>query len=139
EALKAFAELGTVETLWRLIDACATAPNYLQSLWGPGGQRAYELMLEIATKRPLIDVTTFQVVLDDFLRHVPKSFQLDFRKPIKVLQGRCDPYLGSSSRIEPWMGINPAIEVAVVDTGHFPHLELPPERWLAHAALPHSL
>ena len=86
-------------------------------------------MSQFATTGALLHVPTYQAVLNDFITRGPPPL-VTWRGSAQVWIGRHDPY-ALPNDAESWRGVLPEASVQFVETGHFPHLDLPPSTWLS--------
>jgi pimeloyl-ACP methyl ester carboxylesterase len=102
--------------------------NLLDFYWSPTATPQREAMNQLAATGALFHVPTYQAVLNDFFaRDVPRPTK--WRGSANVWIGRYDPY-ALPGDAEAWQAVLPSASIQFVETGHFPHLELPPSVWL---------
>jgi pimeloyl-ACP methyl ester carboxylesterase len=119
---------GDSESLWVLIGKLFTVSNLLDFYWGPGAKEQCESMKALAASGVLVNAATFQAVLADFLLRKPAP-PPPFSGSVRVLVGRFDPYARADDA-GLWRAVFPKAAVEFVETGDFPHLELPAEIWM---------
>jgi len=117
------------DTCWVLINALLATPHVLDDYWSPQAVEQCATMNRLAAEGSLLDFETFQAVVDDWVVEAAPNQLADPAQRTRVLIGRHDPY-AQSGDVDDWHRIFPAATVELVEAGHFPHLELPPERWL---------
>lgn len=118
-------------TLWALIDSLFSVRDLLDFYWSPTAMVQRVAMNQLAARGALLHVPTYQAVLNDFItRALPPP--VTWRGSAQVCIGRHDPY-ALPSDAESWRRVLPQASVQFVETGHFPHLELPPSLWLPRA------
>jgi pimeloyl-ACP methyl ester carboxylesterase len=117
------------QRLWPLIGAISVLPNLTDEYFTSQAVREREAARELAASGELVDGETFQAVLSEALTRPPQPLRGSSAIRVHVLIGRADPYALPDDR-EYWLRFLPQAHVSIVDTGHFPHLELPPIRWL---------
>jgi pimeloyl-ACP methyl ester carboxylesterase len=115
-------------TLWALIDRLFSVKDLLDFYWSPTAVVHRVAMNQLAARGALLHVPTYQAVLNDFIARGPPP-PVTWRGSANVWIGRHDPY-ALPSDAESWRGVLPQASVQFVETGHFPHLELPPSTWL---------
>lgn len=115
--------------LWALIGAIAAVPNLTDAYWSPSAREQRMLHRGLAAEGTLLDLPTFQAVMTQVLSRPPVERNLDDRVPVRVLVGRLDPMARPTDAAD-WRRYFPCAHVVEVDSGHFPHLELPPAIWL---------
>jgi pimeloyl-ACP methyl ester carboxylesterase len=76
-----------------------------------------------------VDFDTFQAVVNDALSVPLPPIRHTTGQRLRVLIGRHDPY-AEAADVDYWHSVFPVATVELVEAGHFPHLELPPECWL---------
>jgi pimeloyl-ACP methyl ester carboxylesterase len=118
-------------SLWDLIDRLFSVTNLLDFYWSPAATVQRKAMNELAAKGALFHLPTYQAVLNDFMTRSPPK-PTKWRGSAAVWIGRNDPY-ASPSDAEAWGAVLPSASIQFVDSGHFPHLELPPSLWLPRA------
>jgi len=117
------------ETLSALINAIMATPHVMNEYWGPLAVEQCATMHGLAAQGALLDFETFEAVIHDVPAVPPAAIAEDLGRQIQVLIGRHDPY-AEAGEVDYWRAWFPAATVELLDAGHFPHLELPPERWL---------
>jgi pimeloyl-ACP methyl ester carboxylesterase len=115
-------------SVWALIDALFKVPTLLDFYWSPSATAQRGAMNALAATGTLFHVPTYQSVLGDFLERKPRF--VPWFGSARVLIGRYDPY-ASSGDGDDWRQLLPNASIHHVDSGHFPHLELPPSIWMA--------
>jgi pimeloyl-ACP methyl ester carboxylesterase len=128
-ACRRAAQVDTPEGYVALLARIAAIPGFLDCYWGPSALEPRETMRSLAAEGRLIDWHTCQSVMTAAL----VTPQIPLRSPhpgkVRVLLGRHDPYFDQSD-VDGWKTLWPGVAVEVVETGHFPHLELPPSVWM---------
>jgi hypothetical protein len=115
-------------TLWTLIDRLFSVKDLLDFYWSPTAEVQRVAMNQLAATGALLHVPTYQAVLNDFITRGPQP-PVTWRGSASVWIGHRDPY-ALPSDAESWRGVLPEASVQFVETGHFPHLELPASTWL---------
>lgn len=129
EASRAAEDASDSEAFWTLIGRIAATPEFYDHYWAPAAQEQRTAMRALAEGGPLIDLTTFEAIMNDLLPRGPLSPLRDESPRVRVLLGRHDP-LAEEADGRVWRALFPSASVEVVDSGHFPHLELPPLDWM---------
>jgi len=128
QAVDAAAESPSHNTFWALVDAIMATPNFLVEYWSPRAVEQCAVMHSFAAEGSLLDIETFQAVLNDTLSIPTPSIPKTRGHRIRVLIGRDDPF-AETDDVDQWLQCLPTATVERVDTGHYPHLELPPKWW----------
>jgi pimeloyl-ACP methyl ester carboxylesterase len=115
-------------TLWTLIDRLFSVKDLLDFYWSPTAEVQRVAMNQLAATGALLHVPTYQAVLNDCITRGPQP-PVTWRGSASVWIGHRDPY-ALPSDAESWRGVLPEASVQFVETGHFPHLELPASTWL---------
>ncbi len=119
----------SLERLWPLIGSITSAADFVDEYWSPTATLLRATMRTLATDGRLLHWETFQAVVSAVVwvpwHPVRKSPGI----PIRVLIGRCDPYMEPDD-VSYWLELFPDAQVQLVNAGHFPHLELPPSVWM---------
>ena len=76
-----------------------------------------------------MDIATFFAVMQEFLHAPPLARVTEYGGDVIVRMGRDDPLLCMEEDQHKWREVFPQSDFKLVDTGHFVHLELPPEAW----------
>jgi pimeloyl-ACP methyl ester carboxylesterase len=118
-------------TLWALIGSLFSVKDLLDFYWSTTAMVQRVAMNQLAATGALLHVPTYQAVLNDFITRAPPP-PVTWRGSAQVWIGRHDPY-ALPSDAESWRRVLPEASVQFVETGHFPHLELPPSLWLPRA------
>jgi pimeloyl-ACP methyl ester carboxylesterase len=113
---------------WDLLGKISTVPRFHDVYWGPAAEEQRAAMSRLADERGLFDAETLQAVVNELLWVSQPPLPAE-SPPVRVLLGRHDP-LFDESDLSAWHAVLPRAMVEIVDAGHFPHLELPPEVWL---------
>jgi pimeloyl-ACP methyl ester carboxylesterase len=121
-------ERGDSESLWALIEKLFTVSNLLDFYWSASAQLQLDEMKALAASGSLVHVPTYLAVLRDFLERKPRA-PPKFGGPVRVWIGRCDPYARADDA-GLWRAVFAEAAVEFVETGHFPHLELPAKVWM---------
>jgi pimeloyl-ACP methyl ester carboxylesterase len=116
-------------SLWTLVGRLFSTPNILDFYWSSAASVQRNAMHELAARGGLLHAPTFEAVLHDFLSRDHGAPPRPWAGQARILSGRHDPY-ASEDDAQHWRKVFPLAETAVVDTGHFPHLELPPDKWM---------
>jgi pimeloyl-ACP methyl ester carboxylesterase len=129
EAVSVCAEkMGDSESLWALIEKLFAVANLLDFYWSPEAGAQLAEMKALAASGSLVHVPTYLAVLRDFLERKSQAHP-KFGGPVRVWIGRCDPYARPDDA-GLWRAVFPQASVDFVETGHFPHLELPAKVWM---------
>jgi pimeloyl-ACP methyl ester carboxylesterase len=115
--------------LWRLIERLLGVTDLLNAYWSPNAGASQAAMTALAREDRLMHSPTFQAVLADFLDR-PAARLTRWQGPAEVIIGRYDPFSYCGEE-ELWRSLLPAPSIRTVETGHFPHLELPSSEWLS--------
>jgi len=118
-----------LEALWALIGAITAIPDFTDEYWSESAQAQRAAMRALAAQGALVDPSTFQVIVSASVTIPPRPLPPDREHRVLVLIGSHDPYV-EVDESEYWRFFWPTATVEVVDSGHFPHLELPPEVWM---------
>jgi pimeloyl-ACP methyl ester carboxylesterase len=119
-----------IETLWRLVEQLLGVTNLLDFYWSPSASAQQTAMKCVAGEGSLLHALTTEVVLRDFLERKSAASPLPWHAPIRVCMGRYDPFYRPED-VQSWQALLPSSSLEIVDAGHFPHLELPPYRWMS--------
>ena len=112
-----------------LIQACYPDGALPASYFGPKSAEAQERYFAMVAKTPPIDIATFFAVMQEFL-HAPHLAQVtEYGGEVIMLMGRDDPVLCVEEDLIKWREVFPQLDFKLLDSGHFVHLELPPEAW----------
>lgn len=113
-----------------LLARVAARPDFLDCYWGPTAVEPREAMKRLATEGRLIDWPTCQSVMIAALTLSQVPLASPHPGGVRVLLGRFDPYFDESD-VAAWQTLWPSSTVAIVEAGHFPHLELSPTMWMS--------
>ena len=115
-----------------MILAGAVHPAYPAVYFGPDSTVARDFFLGLFAKGGLLNLETFLTVMNDLLNAPALTPVNGFYGQVSLVLGRHDPLLVVDEDISTWQRIFPQLQAQVVDSGHFVHLELPPEIWLSN-------
>jgi len=118
-----------LESLWALIGAITKIPNFTDEYWTDSALQQRVAMRTLAAQGALFDPPTFQAIVNASATIPPRPIHPDRERRVLILIGSHDPYAAADDA-EYWRFFWPSAEVKFVDSGHFPHLELPPEVWM---------
>jgi pimeloyl-ACP methyl ester carboxylesterase len=119
----------TKETFWALANQVTSEPDLLRYYFSANAPDLHAAMSALAAQGLLLDAHTFHAVVNTML---DESMERPTAEPpggVRVLLGSCDPYRGADDA-QSWRALFPNASIDVVEAGHFPHLELPPNMWL---------
>ncbi|MDH4284701.1 MAG: alpha/beta hydrolase [Gallionellaceae bacterium] len=116
-----------------LAQACFPERRRPDFYFGPDSSAAQERYFALASSAPPLDISTFFSVMRDMLLAPPLPQINDFAGNVTVFLGKHDPLLQLDEDMERWRRIFPQSQFRIVNAGHIPHLELPPEMWFYHA------
>lgn len=128
-ACQTAAETDAFGAFWALLGRIGSVPEFWRYYWSPAASEQRLAMSALAANGELIDLTTCEAVTRS-RRSMPRVPEASHpRCPIRVLIGRCDP-LAAPEDANEWRRCFPTAVLRTVETGHFPHLELPPSAWM---------
>ncbi len=112
-----------------MVLAAAVHPAYPAVYFGPDSAAARDRFLVLFATGSILNLETFLTVMNDLL-NAPALAPVDgFDGEVTLLLGHYDPLLAVDEDIATWQRIFPQLRAQVVDSGHFIHLEFPPEIW----------
>ncbi|HXE08426.1 MAG TPA: alpha/beta hydrolase [Acidobacteriaceae bacterium] len=130
------------DVFWKLIGHIVAMPDFFDDYWGPESLPQRAAMRALAAEGPMFDLATFRAVMNDMLSPArPSPARMPsgdapeedacatMEIPVRVLIGTHD-LLAEKADVGAWRALFPSATIDLVDCGHFPHLELPPEAWM---------
>lgn len=123
------AEADIPEGYLALLAQVSTIPGFLDFYWSPSAGEPREAMKALAAEGQLIDWATCHAVMIAEIAAPQTPLAAPHPGGVRIVTGRFDPYFDDGD-IEARKTLWPSAIVEIVDAGHFPHLELPPEVWM---------
>lgn len=123
------AEADTPQGYFALFARVSAMPGFLDCCWSPAAHEQRETMKALAAEGRLIDWPACQSLMIDALATAESSAPVQHRNPVRIVMGRFDPCFDEGDAAA-WRALWPGASVQIVDTGQFPHLELPPSAWM---------
>jgi pimeloyl-ACP methyl ester carboxylesterase len=118
----------TRDAYWEVLARMAAVPCFHDVYWSPAAPEQRAAMSRLALERALFDPETVRAVVNDVLFAPPPSLTGP-HPPVRVVMGRHDPTFEDAD-VDVWRQALPRASIELVDSGHFPHLELPPAAWM---------
>ncbi|MFZ6657766.1 alpha/beta fold hydrolase [Undibacterium sp. TJN19] len=129
-ALQAYESEPAPACFWSLIGAILQVPRFTDYYWSPDAKSHSERFAELMSSPAGFDFRTFQQVLDSLLARGALPLPCPFPGPVTAIFGSFDPYLDLAEDTESLHRLLKNAHIQVVESGHFPHLELASQHWL---------
>lgn len=123
---------GDREKFWQLVGTIFSCPGFLDAYWSPNAEWQRQWLGELMASNPAVfDFDAFQAITNDFLDGSAVDVKSQFDGPVSAVLGTHDPLIDTQVDGKIWQRCFPQAKVKIIESGHFVHMELPPERWLA--------
>jgi pimeloyl-ACP methyl ester carboxylesterase len=118
------------DRLWSLVQTISSIPGFLDLYWSPKARPVGEWFAGLFSDPEVFDLDAFHRLLNGLLGEEPVEAPVAFSGPVVAFLGSYDPLIDADEEGRWWKQRFPRIEIHVVPTGHYPHLELPSRQWV---------
>lgn len=116
---------------WALVGQIMTVPRFTDHYWSQDAVLQQERFFDLMNDPAGFHFPTFQQVMNEFLNRRPNLTPTGYTGPVSLVVGKFDPLTCVQTEEAAMRRLFPQLRSVSLPTGHFPHLELAPEYWLA--------
>ncbi|MFM0598418.1 alpha/beta fold hydrolase [Paraburkholderia dilworthii] len=130
-ALQEFKAASDYTRFAKLAAQITSIANFIDLYWSPRADERRRWYVDLLTHQPVIDLNAFEVLAKDFWLEPPMSVRAIVPESVHLVLGRADPLMDVDAERRIWTALFPGAVSHEVNSGHFVHLETPPETWWA--------